>query len=147
MLQLCYDLRTSTTFHYSCWKKQRGKCCQVKVYSLPVTLDSFTLSFFVPVVCNLYHCMTLPAFSHSRGDPEEPFKLNSTVAPGATRTLKPYDAESTIGKKNCDMKHSMNNCVFGTVKLNSASMLLWRRIPIIIADQNFPSYVLLAIQK
>lgn len=36
----------------------------------------------------------------SRGDPEEPFKLNSTVAPGATRTLKPYDAESTIGREH-----------------------------------------------
>ncbi|XP_037406709.1 probable protein ABIL5 isoform X2 [Triticum dicoccoides] len=36
----------------------------------------------------------------SRDDPEEPLKLNSTVAPGATRTLKPYDAESTIGREH-----------------------------------------------
>ncbi|KAF7037855.1 hypothetical protein CFC21_048138 [Triticum aestivum] len=35
----------------------------------------------------------------SRGDPE-PFKLNSTVAPGATRTLKPYDVESTMGREH-----------------------------------------------
>ncbi|XP_037414162.1 probable protein ABIL5 isoform X1 [Triticum dicoccoides] len=35
----------------------------------------------------------------SRGGPE-PFKLNSAVAPGSTRTLKPYDAESTIGREH-----------------------------------------------
>ncbi|KAI5000515.1 probable protein ABIL5 [Hordeum vulgare subsp. vulgare] len=35
----------------------------------------------------------------SRGDPE-PFKLNSTVAQGATRTMKPYEVESSIGREH-----------------------------------------------
>ncbi|KAM0896051.1 hypothetical protein ACQ4PT_023429 [Festuca glaucescens] len=37
----------------------------------------------------LKQCMTLSAFSHSRGHP----------VPGANRTLKPYDVESTIGRE------------------------------------------------
>jgi hypothetical protein len=53
----------------------------------PVQVISLSLNLLVLYICNLHQCMTLSALSHSRGHP----------VPGANRTLKPYDVESTIG--------------------------------------------------
>ncbi|KAM0835023.1 hypothetical protein ACQ4PT_063209 [Festuca glaucescens] len=54
----------------------------------PVQVISLSLNLLL-YICNLHQCMTLSALSHSRGHP----------VPGANRTLKPYDVESTIGRE------------------------------------------------
>ncbi|KAM0896048.1 hypothetical protein ACQ4PT_023429 [Festuca glaucescens] len=71
--------------------KQRLLTCEqyaISLNLLALRMDTGALQYHRRYLSQCI-CMTLSAFSHSRGHP----------VPGANRTLKPYDVESTIGRE------------------------------------------------
>jgi hypothetical protein len=91
----------------------------------PVQVISLSLNLLVLYICNLHQCMTLSALSHSRGHP----------VPGANRTLKPYDVESTIGN------------FLGKWKIFSMSVYLPRKVVLLSCHSEDDKWCILCTAK